>query len=364
MTIAAQMHMKIVLLSLAVVGIVTTFARAQSPGQSPTTSPRAAAITGRVLADSTGEPIRNARVAVLPEPPQGPAVALSDADGLFSLTAPGGNYRVVAGKTGYTRGEAMPAVRGQAIEIRLKKGAAISGKVLDELGDPVIGVRVAALTQAEPAKNAATVATTDTDDRGEYRLAGLTDGSLVVAVTTLGARGRSVNFSTPRTTYFPGTAMPGDAQALRVQPGENRLGIDIVVPAGQLSGMPVRVFASRFLRPSTEQFPAPPSTGAVRGRVVSTDGRPMSNADVFMFTSTRDDSKTATADDDGRFEFEEVAAGTFLISVSKPGYAQIESGRAITPFPMGRAVTSPDLKDTGLGRTVALAAGEIRIAWT
>ena len=366
--------MKVVLLSLALIGAVAASAQAQDPRGAATVSAGAVVIAGRVVTDSTGDPIRNARVTLSPDSPHTPVV-LTDAAGAFRLTAPGmsvGRYSVVASKTGYARADATPAVAGQPVEVRLKKGAAIVGRVVDERGDPVVGVQVAAPKQPGAGNKPTTVATTDTDDRGEYRLAGLSDGTFVVGVTTLAAVGRSSNPSANsadrRTTYYPGTAVLGEAQPLHLQPGEERRGTDIVVPADRLAGTPAALFANRFLprpelpgriRPGVQNA-TPRPTGSVRGRVVSIDGTPISLAQVYLFASTNSDSKMATTDEEGRFEFGAVAAGRLLVSVTKSGYTQVESGQAVKLFPMGRAVTSPTPNDVQFGRRLELAAGEIK----
>ena len=135
------------------------------------------------------------------------------------------------------------------MEVRLKKAAAIVGRVVDERGGPVAAVQVAALTQLSTGSNPTTAATTSTDDCGEYRLAGLSDGTFVVGVSTLAAVGPArTRLADPRTTYYPGTAALGEAQALPLQPGDERRGTDIVVPADRLAGMPSGLFANRFLR--------------------------------------------------------------------------------------------------------------------
>ena len=118
-------------------------------------------ITGRVVTDSTGDAIRNARVTLFPESQETPVV-LTDSSGAFRLTAPLGRFSVVASKTGYARADATPAVSGQPVEVRLKKGAAIVGRVVDEHGDPVVGVQIAALTQLSTGNNPTTAATTRT----------------------------------------------------------------------------------------------------------------------------------------------------------------------------------------------------------
>ena len=157
----------------------------------------------------------------------------------------------------------------------------------------------------------------------------------------------------------------GEAQALSLQPGEERRGTDIVVPADRLAGMPSGLFANRFLRPRQDSaFPisrtrssAPrPTDGSVRGRVVSIDGAPISLAQVYLFASINAESEMATTDEDGRFEFGAVAAGTVLVSVTKPGYTQVESGQALQSFPMGRATSSPTPNDVQFGRRFALTA--------
>ena len=64
----------------------------------------------------------------------------------------------------------------------------------------------------------------------------------------------------------------------------------------------------------------------------------------------------ATTDEDGRFEFGAVAAGTLLVSVTKTGYTQVESGQALQSFPMGRATSSPTPNYVQFGRKLSLTA--------
>jgi hypothetical protein len=154
-------------------------------------------------------------------------------------------------------------------------------------------------------------------------------------------------FLAPQTVYYPGANAAAEAQELRLQSGEERSGVDFVVPIGQPTSLYVSILAAQAVRmPSPD--PAPLPTGAVRGRVVATDGRPLAHAQVLLFTPNRADSKAATTGDDGRFEVEAIAAGPITISVSKAGYTQLESGR---PAPTGPGAS---------GRTLNLRAGELR----
>src|SRR6185295_19835727 len=95
-------------------------------------------LSGRVVADSTGEPVANARVtlaATTATATLGTPVVLTDASGRFAIDGAAGQ-RVVAGKSGYARSEPVPATGEQPIEIRLRRGAIVSGRVLDQFGDP------------------------------------------------------------------------------------------------------------------------------------------------------------------------------------------------------------------------------------
>jgi len=354
--------------SLFLAGAVAASAWSQGPRRESTTSADAAVVVGRVVADATGAPIRNARVTLSPASTETPVV-LTDGTGAFRLPAPAGRYAVVATKTGYARGDAMAAGSGELVEVRLKKGAVIAGRVLDDRGEPVAGVQVAALRQTAAGSVPATVTTTDSDDRGEYRLAGLPDGAFIVGVTTFAAVGvrASARLPDPRTTYYPGAATVDEAQALRLQPGDERRGTDIIVAAEQLAGMPAGLFANRFLRgepPALVRLglekPASPPTGAVRGRVLDVDGTPIRLAQIYLFASNNADSRAATTDGDGRFDVEKVVAGTLLVSVIKQGYVQLESGQPLKPFQMGRAVTSPSPGDTQFGRRLELDADQSR----
>src|SRR5262245_48194467 len=143
------------------IGLVALPLRAQPPNT----------IRGRVIADDTGEPLANARVAA-PLAAVGTPVVLTDDDGRFTLTVPAGATRIVASKTGYGRSDTSVPVGGQTIDIRLQRAAAISGRVVDGVGEPIQGARVSA-QKPPPAPQEAPAGGTLTDDRGEYRLAGL-----------------------------------------------------------------------------------------------------------------------------------------------------------------------------------------------
>jgi hypothetical protein len=153
----------------------------------------AATIRGVVLENATGRPLARARVSLAPVAGSYGASrsARADLSGVFEFTGlPAGTYLVSAARTGF-----LPAEYGQknfrsagqpivlepsftaAIEIRLKRFAAIAGTVFDEndVGIPEIGV--VAYRDKKPPQYAGQ---TTTDDRGVYRLSGLEPGRYLV----------------------------------------------------------------------------------------------------------------------------------------------------------------------------------------
>ncbi len=184
----------------------------------------------------------------------------------------------------------MPS--GGAVQIRLRRGAVVSGRVVDEFGDPVLAAHVAAQIVSTGSETLTTAATADTDDLGEYRLAGLPAGTFVVTFVTLSPRstpfqlaeiraGRSVG-AAAQTVYYPGVGVPSEAQALRLQWGEHRDAVDLVVAATRSTGNP---FSVTGLGPSVDPAAVlqnPRASGIIRGRVISADGRPLAYAQVRL----------------------------------------------------------------------------------
>ena len=185
-----------------------------------------------MLADDTGDPLRNARVG-LGEDADAPA-ALTDADGRFTLTDVPSGQRLSAAKTGYVK---TSIAASADLEIRLTKGAAITGRVLDDAGDPMPLVTVVAdrAVQTGGVTSFERAATVEANDLGEYRLFGLPPGEFVVSIA--GARifqgpaaAPVVSLVQPLHNYYPHADTPDAAQRIPLAAGEEKPGIDLTIP--------------------------------------------------------------------------------------------------------------------------------------
>lgn len=152
---------------------------------------RAASIRGVVVDNLTGRPL--ARATVVGQPIAGtrgvPHSVRTDLNGKFELPGLGsGAWLLVASRRGFAPTQArQPVSVGEASEewltIRLRRFGAITGTVLDENDVGLQDHEVVAYTNARPLS---IVARAKTDERGVYRLEGLTPGSYLVR--TVGGR--------------------------------------------------------------------------------------------------------------------------------------------------------------------------------
>src|SRR3954466_10363042 len=200
-------------------GMMASAGRAQTPP--PIT------IHGRVLADDTGDPLRNARVGGA-----GADVApvVTDADGRFAIAMPpGGRDILSAAKTGYVKAMTPASDR---VEFRLTRAGVITGHVLDDAGLPLPLMQMVAQRVVRSAGHPTfeTAASVEADDRGEYRIFGLAPGEYVVA--TAGARetmSPAPADERPLSHYYSHGATAESAQVIRVSAGAEVPGIDILV---------------------------------------------------------------------------------------------------------------------------------------
>ena len=202
-----------VLRSCTVTRLILVIALSAAPalaqgGSGTTNSTGSYRIAGAIVNAVTGEPLRQANVAVLDEKDgHTVASAMSDSDGRFALgMLAAAKYQLTASKRGYRSGfydqhdefnSAIVTGPGQDTEhlaFRLTPSASLRGVVTGDGGDPVEGARVMLFLLPRgmgrdfakargPEDSIAEADSTVTDDRGSYEFGNLDAGEYVLAVT-------------------------------------------------------------------------------------------------------------------------------------------------------------------------------------
>jgi hypothetical protein len=260
-------------------------------------------------------------------------------DGYFIQASKPGYFEGTYGRAGSEQAGARIAVAsGQwvpDIRVAMSRPGSISGVVLDDRNEPMVGAVVRVLQQIPVAGEmqlAAGQATT-TDDRGAYRIGYLMPGTYYVqlpsmqnAASSTAAPIMPVFPTAPRAddgspriypiTFFPAAPTIAGASALTVVAGESRSGIDLHV------------------------------TPVVGRRVAGRTGGPESASGLtlrLMLPGTEDLADgaavaTAVVGSDGRFTFSDVPAGAYVLdgrdSISEY-QVSVRGGSVALPEPPG-----------------------------
>lgn len=300
---------------IALLAVAAILAQAaQTPARDRPARPAGAPggqIAGRVLAaDNT--PLRRAVVRLTSPSLPAPRAVRSDISGGYAFTAlPSGRFTVRASKPGYLGleyGQRRPFEPGRRVDVKvdeslrgvdviLPKAAAISGVVLDDAGEPVHQMWVAATRSGfrDGRRVMVSVLQTVTNDIGEFRLAGLAPGDYYVVAKERDAR---INEFSDEPIGFASTFYPGTAAAAEAQPFHVALGQEIVNVT-----LPVAVAR----------------TIAVTGRVVDQAGAPIplvrvSLGETFASFVGGGIGGGAGADTDGRFRIAGIRPGRYILS--------------------------------------------------
>ena len=292
-------------------------------------------IRGRVLAAETGNPIRRAQVRIM-GPDIMPKTALTDAEGRYEFKdLPAGRFTLSGTKSGFVSvqyGQSRPFESGRPIElmdkqelgnadILMPRGSVIAGRIVDEFGEPVPDVSVAALRQSwQNGRRRLTPAPgriAQTNDLGQFRLYGLPPGDYYVSATMRnegfefmavemfavraggGAAAPGPSGSTPASgyapTYFPGTPSAGDAQKITLIAGQENSSVDFAL-------VPVRL-------------------AKITGVALGSDGKPMSGAMISLAPQSRTEfglsvPATARTTEEGAFTLNSVAPGDYVLQAN------------------------------------------------
>ena len=249
-------------LALAAQTVITDRGVAGPPVTStPESAPEdLASIDGQVLNSQTGEPVKKALVVLRranPTPNQGfqPGYSTtSDASGNFSMkNIEPGQYRLAVNRTGYVNAEynaSAPGRPGSTLSVgraqklkdlvlRLTPHGVITGRILDQDGDPAVGLQVQLLRFRYQGgrKQLAPSGGGGTNDLGEYRIYGVAPGKYYLSAVSRIGTGDTVDRSvTPPqaeedyvTTYFPGTIDAASAAQIEVTPGSQLANVNFTL---------------------------------------------------------------------------------------------------------------------------------------
>ena len=297
-------------------------------------------LRGRVVAADTGTIVRRAQVRIS-SPDIGSKAAFTDAQGRYEFKdLPAGRFNLSVSKSGFVSmqyGQSRPFEPGRPIDlvdaqllekvdIALPRGSAVSGRILDEFGEPVADASVSAMRMQYTGGKRRLVQSgrnSMTNDLGQFRLFGLPPGDYYVSVTmrtmdsmimdmmggsSLGGPTGSNNNSGYAATYYPGTPNPAEAQRLSLTVGQEAQSIDIQM-------QPVRL-------------------ARITGNAVSSDGKPMGGAMVMLISTMKDAVQfmpggTSMTDKDGNFTLSGVAPGEYTVQAQSLAALMSQASQAM-----------------------------------
>jgi protocatechuate 3,4-dioxygenase beta subunit len=342
--------MKCLLILISAALLAIAFQDKPDEQAKPAVEEKKASIEGTVVDAASGRPLKDVSVMSLRTTADGSRTgATTDETGHYILkNLEAGRHMLLARHPRYalrmygsrsrpTRGTPLTLAAGQTlkgIDFNLQLNAVISGKVVDEEGEPLKDVMVCALTSTyqRGRRQYAPTDTATTNDLGEFRVSNIAEGKyLVVAIPTKQEGGKPAEDGT-EPAYLP-TFYPNSSEALSAAP--------VTVSAGtEAGGTDIQLIKVKAVRVK----------GKVRGM---TAGQRLSvrlfqkNAGMLEMMSARGGVVKPA---DGSFEITAVTPGSYVLRVMD--LSAFRSGGVTIPLEVGdkpisgvtvEVVTPPDL---------------------
>jgi protocatechuate 3,4-dioxygenase beta subunit len=212
----------------------------QIPPRDNTAKTGTATLRGRIVEADSGQPLRKAQVRIFSQEVRENRMVTTDAQGRYefkqlqaaryTITASKGSY--VSLSYGQTRpfesGKPLKLEDGQTVEkvdFSLPRGSVIAGRIVDEFGEPMSDVQVAAQRYQYfqgRRRLTPTGRTTVTNDIGEFRVFGLAPGQYYLSATlrNMQLMTDSDDRSGYAPTYYPGTSDVQTAQKITLGLGQ------------------------------------------------------------------------------------------------------------------------------------------------
>jgi len=298
------------------------FSFAQAPKNTSAPKTDECKISGIVVKLAGSEPLRKAHVYLRSADDDTRGISIvTGSDGRFQLKglAPG-RYHLSVNRAGFVAQEygqrkpedpgalltLRPAQEVKDLLFRLIPSAIITGKILDEDGEPLPEILVSALRQVylEGKRSLAAETTSQTNDLGEYRLFGLRPGRYFVSAVfpqwSRFAGGDESEDAQPSQQgyakmYYPGTPDAAKAIAVSVKSGEE-------IPSVEIFMRQLLVYRIR---------------GHVYNQITHKAGR---QTNIFLTPKTKsrewtgDEHRNFVQKQDGAFEIVDVLPGSYFLT--------------------------------------------------
>jgi protocatechuate 3,4-dioxygenase beta subunit len=307
-------------------------------------------VSGKVLNAITGEPVRKATVTLQPAGAQqqqpglagggaflggmrgGMSAATDNAGNFVFENVTPGAYRVTGDKTGFIRanfgnrgggiGSQVQVAAGSDkadVVVRMTPQGIISGRILDEDGEPLEGVNVSVLRPQyfQAQRRFMGQGGNQTNDRGEFRITNVAPGKYYVLVQRMSMGGGPIQqgaeeFGFPK-LYFPGVETMDQAQRVEVGPGQEFSGVQMTLRKVRVYRVKGRVAGVEA--PADAQAAGRGRRGGGMGMVAQLRPDGMSN-DMMGFPGGPPGMGGGQVRADGSFEMAGVTPGAYRLLVN------------------------------------------------
>ena len=289
-------------------------------------------LRGRITqAQDPNLPVPRARVSI-ELPSGGIAVAHADENGRYEVPVPLQSAVMIAvtkssylratfrhtSRSGPAAGRAQPSDSTQSLDVQLVKAGAISGRVVDSSGQPIMGAGVRAWrTTGPPGGNRAIGIPAVSNDLGEFRLAGLTAGAYELsAFFDFEARAQLRENDVDR---VPPTGPPPEVRGT-IQVLAEPVVVDVPVGGDVSVTLRQQQGATFGMQPQ--------GNGVIAGRILDNVGEPIEGARVRLWRAPPTGSglltqkgPAAVTDDLGRYRLFYIPIGTYVVEALAPADA-------------------------------------------
>jgi Carboxypeptidase regulatory-like domain len=281
--------------------------------------------SGQVVLEGAGTPLRKVQVTLVPsegsvvfsrQDGREPKSGTTDSDGRFQIDqVQPGEYRVTLERNGFLgtnrrsrrySSTLLSFASGQELQgllFRMRQAGVIKGKVVDEDGDPVPEMNVVAISAS--AHDGASNSDGTTNDLGEFRIAGLSEGRFFVLAQPQQEGNSEAQRMEHAPTYYPGTLDQSQAASVEVHAGDES--------TANFSLISSRTFTVRGQVFGLAQRTAP-TLRQGSSRIVASSA-PM----VMLERAENTQIASANLEEDGSFEIQGVLPGSYTARINS-GY--------------------------------------------